>query len=340
MNDVTVTLQWAGEDGLIGTADDRTYPTLTGPASGQADGEYYFCGLIEGTYKLIATTPDRMTPTRWDRGGDDELDSDGEVFGMDLTMSMETFEITDVLNMLTGEDGTGDNGVAGVGTFPDNQVDESHDFGFAFLDYGDLPDAGTDYHTVMAEDGAVHVIYPGFYLGGSVDAEREGQPTANADGDDADLTDDEDGIVFTTPMIPGYEACIEVSAENSTGGDAVLQGWIDWDGDGVLEASEELVFTGGNAIAAGTTTNAEYCFEVPADAKYMQGMAMARFRLSANGGLTPDGPAKYGDDPMPQGEVEDYKVNLGKVGNLIWFDADLAGDQNEPADLGHQALSE
>jgi len=86
--------------------------------------------------------------------------------------------------------------------------------------------------------------------------------------DDGDLTDDEDGIRFATPLVPGFEACVEVSAANSTGGDAVLQGWIDWNGDGELQAGEELTFTNGGVVPAGTTTDALYCFTVPSDALF------------------------------------------------------------------------
>jgi len=137
MNDIGIEFIWAGPDGDVNTTgDNRTYTTVTGPASGQSDGEYYICGLIPGTYKLIIQTPDRMTPTRWDVG-DDVFDSDGVVTGMDLSMIMEEFTIADVTALPTNESAPGDSGAAGVGSFPDNQVDETHDYGFARLDYGD-----------------------------------------------------------------------------------------------------------------------------------------------------------------------------------------------------------
>jgi hypothetical protein len=227
INDVPVELIWAGLDGQIGTADDVVYPTVTGPASGQEDGEYYICGLINGDYKIVIQSPELMTPTRWDVG-DDVFDSDGEVINMDLSMVMEEFTIADVTMLPTGENAPGDSGPDGVGTFPDEQVDETHDYGFAFLDYGDLPEfaQGQDFNTTMAEGGPIHVIYPGFKMGATVDPELEGAPDddagLNGGGDDAIDTDDEDGISFATPLIPGFEACLDVDMMNSTGSDAVL----------------------------------------------------------------------------------------------------------------------
>ena len=58
------------------------------------------------------------------------------------------------------------------------------------LDFGDAPDpfAGAGrYPTLFENDGARHVITSGgLFLGSGVDAERDGQPTLAADGDDSD----------------------------------------------------------------------------------------------------------------------------------------------------------
>ncbi|MBU6342347.1 MAG: MSCRAMM family adhesin SdrC, partial [Bacteroidetes bacterium] len=332
INGVTMTLIWAGPNGIIDNGgDDVTYGSiLTSSTTGQ--GEYYYCGLINGTYKVVATTPNNMTPTRWDIGTNNAQDSDGPVVGMNLSMTMETFTITDVTALPTNENGLGDSAPAAVGTFPNNQTDETHDFGFAFLDYGDLPQTGTgtSFSTTMANGGAVHVIIPGLSLGNSVDGEQDGVPNATADGDDNNNTgsaDDESGIVFATPLIPGFEACINVTAVNTTGANAVLQGWIDWNGNGLLDAAEALVFSNNGVVANGGVNNAPYCFQVPSTATFNAGMVFARFRLSPSGGLTANGPDKYGTSPMPQGEVEDYKKNLVKVGNIVWEDYNYDGQQ-------------
>ena len=328
---VTVGLTWFGADGVEGGGDDVVYTDLV-TGSGDFDtGEYYFCGLSDGSYKVTFTTPENMTPTRTDIGGNNEQDSDGVLMGMDLSMVMETFTIAEATMLPTDESGNGDNGTTPTNGFADEQTDETHDQGFAFLDYGDLPDDpmdDTDYPTLMEEGGAVHVVIDELYLGGMVDGEQDGQPSALADGDDAD----EDGIVFATPLIPGNEACIEVTAVNTTGSDATLQGWIDWDGNGMLDAGEALSLTN-NGLVSGSISGESFCFEVPSDAAFNSGMVLARFRLSPNGGLMAAGPDKFDEmTTVPQGEVEDYKLNLGKIGNLVFEDYDFDGiqDAGEP----------
>jgi len=58
-------------------------------------------------------------------------------------------------------------------------------------DAGDAPDPG--YPTLAANNGAFHVIVPGFHLGLNVDGEADGQPSPNARGDDLNGQDDADG---------------------------------------------------------------------------------------------------------------------------------------------------
>ena len=102
------------------------------------------------------------------------------------------------------------------------------------LDFGDAPEqdptgAPTAYPTTLFNDGARHVIVPGVYLGNLVDPEPDGQPTTPADGDDLDvlypsLGDDEDGVVFTSLLIPGQPATVDVTASVP----GVLYAWVDF----------------------------------------------------------------------------------------------------------------
>ena len=244
-----------------------------------------------------------------------------------------------------------------MGTFPDNQTDQTHDFGFAGLDYGDLPQEpqGEHFNTTMAENGPVHVLVDELVLGKCADAERDGTPDDDAgvfdgkDGDQGvgddgrtskfdvgeDCADDEDGIRFITPLVPGFDACIEVTYTAPAGG-AVLQAWIDFNGNGLLEAGEQVSFVGGGALAAGTNQVVNLCFTVPTDAVFNDGTAFVRVRLSPTGGLTADGPSKFDETTIvPQGEVEDYMVKLAKVGNLVWEDRNWNGQQDDlEEDLG------
>ncbi len=352
IEDVEVAVVWLGEDGLLDTDDDVAYPTLT-----DENGVYYVCGLIEGNYKVIVQTPEDMTPTRPNAGddnNDDERDSDGQISDdMDFTMVMsEIITIEDVTDLPTEEDGNEDEGEEGVNDFPDEQVDETVDFGFAGLDYGDLPEEEQDeaFNTTMEEGGPIHVIQPDLYLGSCVDAEREGSPDDDAGqfdnedgdndlGDDGtegdysnpdDCEDDEDGIEFITPLVPDNVACIRVTYTAPDGG-AVLQGWIDWNGNGEIDLpGEALNLPDGGALNGGDGEVVELCFEVPEDAIFNDGVAYARFRLSETGGLGPDGPYKFDEEEVvPGGEVEDYRVKLGKVGNLVWEDRNNNGLQDD-----------
>lgn len=160
-------------------------------------------------------------------------------------------------------------------------------------DYGDVPNL--QYHTLFASDGARHVVVPGFYLGEMIDAEFDGHPTANATGDDTNDTDDEDGVIFTNPLIPGTEAIINVTASYP----GILSAWMDFNDDGDWKDAGEKIISdrelkiGYNCIG----------FDLPATA--MQGRAYARFRFSSARGLSFDGPAS-------DGEVEDYRVQIVK----------------------------
>lgn len=164
-----------------------------------------------------------------------------------------------------------------------------------WLDFGDAPNS--DYKTYAASDGARHTLVQGVHLGNTVDGEPEGRPGSNADGDDSHGEDDEDGVVFVTPLSAGALATIEVTA--STRG--YLNAWIDFDQDGRFHEDDEHVFddtplaTGPNPLS----------FEIPA--KAAKGKTFARFRFNTRGLLTSRGLAL-------DGEVEDYSVSISAPG--------------------------
>jgi len=168
---------------------------------------------------------------------------------------------------------------------------------YAFLiaatkkDWGDAP---ARYPTLNADGGASHTIADGFHLGKSIDGEDDGQPTGNATGDDVvpkGDADDEDGVFFATPLVPGQEAEVEVEASAS----GRLDAWIDFGGNDDWTQATDRIFTA-YALPAGRST---LRFTVPANAAV--GPTFARFRLSRNGlnTFTGDG---------GEGEVEDYRV--------------------------------
>ncbi len=164
------------------------------------------------------------------------------------------------------------------------------------LDWGDAPDP--TYPTLRAGNGAYHTIATGFHLGQGVDDEPDGQPAPDALGDDHFGADDEDGVIFLTPILPGGMAGLEIAASAA----GFVDAWIDFDGDGSWSQGGDRILTA-EPVAAGFNV---LSVAIPASAA-LNTATFARFRLSRTGGLPPEGPGQ-------DGEVEDYHVLIGPEG--------------------------
>jgi len=190
------------------------------------------------------------------------------------------------------------------------------------LDWGDAPDS--TYPTLATNTGASHnILVGGPLMGGCVDAELDGQPDANASGDDSDLLgpgffrqgicvargDDEDGVSIPGSVIAGDSASpVTIDLSNSPQG-CLLNAWIDFDGSGTWDQPDEQIFTDQSL----TQVAHNLTFSVPVGAVF--GTTYARFRCSTTPGLAPTGPA-------PDGEVEDYVVVISESPeNLDYGDA-------------------
>jgi PKD repeat protein len=179
------------------------------------------------------------------------------------------------------------------------------------LDFGDAP--SENYPTLDADDGAAHRIVTDFCLGKYVDAEPDGLPDREAQGDDNLGEDDEDGVEFINSLVPGEEAKLVVTA--STNG--ILNAWMDFNADSRWHPDDEHIFIdysldeGENLLT----------FIVPEDANTSKSI-YARLRFSDVGGLPPYGwpPAFLGREAgtwrLPIGEVEDYCVRIEDDGEL------------------------
>ena len=157
------------------------------------------------------------------------------------------------------------------------------------FDFGDAPDP--TYPTWLTNNGAYHLIVPGFCLGTNVSGEWDGQPNATATGDLYD-----DGVFFVTPLTLSSQACVNVFLTAGVNG-GKLDAWVDFNRNGAWDAGEQIFAS--RALVPGL--NANLCFTVPANAAL--GQTFARFRLSSAGGLSATG---YASD----GEVEDYLVRV------------------------------
>jgi len=166
-------------------------------------------------------------------------------------------------------------------------------------DFGDAP---APYPTTRLQNGARHTI-GSLFLGSTVDAEPDGQPSDNADGDDTDGNDDEDGGVVVASILTtagtATTSSLAVTASNAAiaNGLGKLDAWIDFNQDGDWDDADEQIFDTTD-LAAGLNL---LQFTVPAGAA--SGVTAARFRVSPAGGLAPTGEAT-------DGEVEDYLLTI------------------------------
>lgn len=166
-------------------------------------------------------------------------------------------------------------------------------------DFGDAPDAVNPpkYPTLSVNNGAVHTIVPGIFMGLLIDGEADGQPNLNATGDDLNGLADEDGVTFNTPLKQGQPATITVV---SSIGNVFLQAWIDFNADGDWADPTEQIALNLVTVAGNNPIN----FNVPVGA--ILGTTYARFRLSTMPWLPYNGAA-------PNGEVEDYTVTIEEM---------------------------
>ncbi|MFM7072577.1 MAG: Ig-like domain-containing protein [Planctomycetota bacterium] len=176
------------------------------------------------------------------------------------------------------------------------------------FDFGDAP---APYPTTLGLNGAragfkagFHLGFPtinvpsGGTLGVDVDVEADSQPDANAQGDDLNGSDDEDGVQFpASGLVAGANAVLTISVANGGGPSGAVQGWIDFNGDGIWSSPGEQVIK--DLVLTQGTHN--ITVQVPANATSQ--LTYARFRYGYERGIGPTGAALVG-------EVEDYAVQI------------------------------
>ena len=156
-------------------------------------------------------------------------------------------------------------------------------------DYGDAPAA---YAVLAIDNGASHVV-GSLKLGVTVDAEVDGQPSPNADGDGSD----DDGVVELASVIAVSDAATTSSFLVTASAAGRVDAWIDFNNNGVWSDAGEQIAN--NIVVSGGVNTFSYV--VPAGTA--AGDKVARFRLSSAGGLAPTGDAV-------DGEVEDMLVGI------------------------------
>ena len=154
-------------------------------------------------------------------------------------------------------------------------------------DWGDAPD--TPYPTLSTSNGARHLIKV-LKMGALIDQEANGQPNADATGDDiaGAAPDDEDGVTLLVATPVGGSVTVTVN------GNCKLNAWIDFNNNGSWADAGDQIFTN-HALVAGANA---LQFAVPAGA-VVETDLFSRWRVNNAGGLGYEGSAV-------NGEVEDY----------------------------------
>ena len=214
------------------------------------------------------------------------------------------------------------------------------------LNFGDAPEK---YPTLMADDGAAHVLSSGFMLGSRAASTSEAPVSPNAD-----KSLDDDGVLFssvdnllkwgvtnkldivvtnTSPVIAKAEDGTEI---NQTFGQIGV--WIDMNADGDWEDDGEffsyVISTANGATVDGDTATQTIEFTMPEQYNGVDATFM-RVRLFAPGYAPVEGSELKAmfKGTVDGGEVEDYKVNI--VDEFLDY-----GDAPEAYDEAHHIVSE
>ena len=161
-------------------------------------------------------------------------------------------------------------------------------------DYGDAPDS---YTTLLSSDGprhTVNLLNNPIYLGISITTETDANAPLDGTGDGGD-----DGIaVFDRFITAGASYSVDVTANNTTGREGTLYGWIDFNLNGTFEAGE-----GASVSVPDGTNNGTVTLTFPGiDVSNAGNTTYGRFRLTTDTTVTSFTGA------ATDGEVEDYLI--------------------------------
>jgi hypothetical protein len=161
----------------------------------------------------------------------------------------------------------------------------------------------TDFGDWSGAADAVNTANSNLRMGALVDAEYTATKNATATGDDTTGNDDEDGVTIPA-LTAGGPATISVIVTNSTGANAYLNVWIDFNNNGSFADAGEQIFTNITITTGAANSLQNLGITVPPAA--LTGTALgARFRLTS---ATSPGPTGIGG----VGEIEDYVVTIAQ----------------------------
>ncbi|MEC6830299.1 GEVED domain-containing protein [Photobacterium toruni] len=207
------------------------------------------------------TSTNGLTPVNTDITDEPDyldLDSDNQG-GNDTAEAGLTLSGTVGTNGLDNNYDNGDDFADVNGSFDNTQADNFPDLdgdvssggdvdwrdASVLADYGDAPDVGVsvgggDYRTIASDNGPYHSVVSGAIFIGTTapDGELDGAQSTSADGDDLDGTDDEDSLGVTQLYETSTTFSYNQLVNNSSGSDAYLYAWVDWDNSGTFDKDE------------------------------------------------------------------------------------------------------
>ncbi len=240
---VGVTVQLYADPNGDGVPDGSVLFTTTTDVT----GHYLFDNLPPGRY-VVVLPPSNFTGTAplvgyFSSSGNSTNDDDVNDNGIDNPSPTVGGIRSNSIHLIPNSEPTGEIDLGLLGTGANGSDQNSNltvDFGFA--QQYDLSDAPNSYGTddPVVDNAARHLIIPNLYMGNIVDAEQLGQSSVGADGDDTNPTtaDDEDGVVIPR-FVVGTTQTVEVTVFNNTGQNAVLFGWVDFDGNGIFDVDSD-----------------------------------------------------------------------------------------------------
>ena len=304
-SNVTVYAWWWRDDG--DTNREPGEAVLIASTQTAANGDYVFTGLPEGDgndFYIISLSAPRSELTLTTTNGS--------------TTAIQVAPTTNALGYVQ----------SAYQALAIEPVTTNIDFAFALsaaYDFGDLPNS---YSTSLSAtpQGARHRI-PGtlsLYLGTDIDAEANGQPTANATDDDLNgaAPDDEDGVLPVGVWSNGSSGgVVRVRVGTGTGW---LVGWIDFNQGGTFAGTGEMVVNQAVSSTGGVSGVYTMAFDIPTNgiSTTTNTVLNARFRLFPS---QPSIPAAAYSGPSNNGEVEDYQWRFAAVGDYVWSDANSNG---------------
>ena len=225
-------------------------------------------------------------------------------------------------------------------------------------DYGDAPDT---YLTTESVNGASHSIVANVKLGASVDAELDGNPSTDAQGDGAD----ENGVTFSTTNIPvnnaDFTASVNVMAmpdvlsmvtlaedafgtNDFTGGIGWTGDWVET-GEGNSPDAGGVQVTGGRLEVYNNDNSASRTFNVPVDASDVrlkfdydiEGAFNGSFLVQVNG--TTVATLAQADAPGSIDIDITGALNATGASNTITFNSDLLSNVNDDEGFNFDNLS-